>query len=147
MVNRSWIRTGLAIIAILGSLLFGLLIYIESREPDLWLHRILHALGLPDRADDTRIITFDSYPLWLINSLPNALWMFALTLTILTAWNFNLNRNSVIWVSIGLVFGLTLEFLQLTHFWQGAFDWMDIVFIALGGVLAVSLFGTKHSVQ
>jgi len=130
-------------IAILGSLLFGLLIYVESRQPDLWLHKILRTIGLPDNANDIDLISFDAFPPWLLNSLPNALWMFALTLVILTVWNFTLSRNAIIWLSVGVVFGLALEFLQLTEVWHGSFDWMDVLFILLGALVAVSLFRTK----
>src|SRR6185503_21354011 len=56
-----------------------------------------------------------SFPKWFIYSLPDGLWMFALTLVVLMIWDFKLNSKSIPWISIAMVTGILFDTLQLFH--------------------------------
>ena len=131
-------RRIVASVSIIVSLLTGLWIYLSAREHDLVLHKIIRSIGLLNEGSHNGLTT--QLPPWLLGSLPDGLWMFALCATILMAWNFKLHRRSAGWLGVAFVLGIGIELLQLLSIWPGAFDITDVVLMMVGASLAVGLF-------
>jgi len=121
------------------------MIYVYQREHNLLLHEWLRNIGLLDSRGSKHLISNNNLAdKWLINSLPDALWMFALSLFILFIWNFKRTKASITWLIIALSIGLGYECLQLTSIIPGTFDPVDLSMIALAGLLPIIfLFMTK----
>ncbi len=76
-------------------------------------------------------------PTWFVGSLPDGLWMFSLTLIVLTIWGLRLSHQSTPWLAATAICGLGFEILQLSSIVPGVFDPIDIWATAVGFVLAL----------
>ncbi len=118
----------------------GILIYSISRPDTIYINRWIADLI----SDRSRGILHSIYqnvhlPGWIIYSLPDALWMSALTLMILMVWNFRLNGKSIVWIGLAIISGFLFECLQVFHLIRGTFDPVDLVFMFLGAFLPISI--------
>lgn len=134
-MNNRWV----IVILILTSLLSGLLIYFITRSESIylnqWLNRVEHGsilLGFQGLILNTQV------PGWMIYSLPDGLWMLALTMLILLIWDFEINKKSIIWIAFAIAAGILFEISQRFDIASGTFDIVDLIFILVGALLPVS---------
>jgi hypothetical protein len=123
---------------------FGVLIYATLRPADLLLNQWIAPVG--GELARSLLLTYFSHisiPPWIIYSLPDGLWMLSLTLCILMIWNFNLHRQSITWLAIAGLTGITIELSQGLHALPGSFDTGDLVLMFLGFLLPLSFFFVK----
>ena len=73
---------------------------------------------------------------FIINFLPDGLWAYAFTSTILLIWNREIN---IFWlIVLGLCF-VFFEFLQFAHVLKGTGDVLDIIIYFLFGISAITI--------
>ena len=82
-------------------------------------------------------------PAWVTYSLPDGLWVYALTAFMLIIWQNTYNRFSIIWISMGFSLGIIPELLQLAGWFPGTFDINDLSLCALAIILAAILLSKK----
>jgi len=116
---------------ITACLCLGLMIYLGSRPDYLPVNQWF--AGIP--FEWLRLTTASLA--WFTYSLPDALWMFALTLSILLLWNFRWRRESIFWFSLAIILGIGFEGGQAFHLVQGTFDPVDLASIIVAGVLPI----------
>ena len=123
-----------------GSLFVALLIYLILREKSSPFYRQAANIGLTDTLNKIRNNPIlETVPSWIVNSLPDGLWMFSLVLFIMALWDFRKVTVAIFWVAVAIICGLLFELVQLSSINQGRFDWMDVGFIVAGALLALSL--------
>lgn len=92
-----------------------------SLKQDIFLNIILPVLGgscLYFMSSNLSLTGF------LRNQLPDGLWAYGLTSSLLIIWNRKIN---IIWISIIFIIFLLFESLQHFHFISGTGDWFDII--------------------
>jgi hypothetical protein len=78
-------------------------------------------------------------PKWLVNNLPDSLWIIGFTRGIILIWKDAINKHSILWYASPLTISIGLEYAQLYGFINGTYDSLDIVFYLLGFAFALSL--------
>lgn len=117
-------------------ILLGGLIYCCFRSTSLRMFGWFSAIGLIDILKYVRESTdvFNAIlPKWVIFSLPDGLWMYSFTSTLLIYWN---NQNINYWLLIPFSAGIITEILQLFNIFPGTFDIIDLIFLTLGFTLS-----------
>lgn len=140
-MKRNYILIGI-------SLLISLFIYLFYRTDRTIVNEIV-----------IRLISFDKYttlkahivkilPLhnMVIYSLPEALWIFCITLTS-KPYYVRLNNRRFDCLFIPLIFCITLEILQLFHITNGRFDFMDIGMSVIFWILGSYILGNEPEKQ
>jgi hypothetical protein len=79
---------------------------------------------------------------WILYSLPDGLWLYALTSAMLIIWG-HYDRKSIIWIISGLLIALISEVLQYTNSIPGTFDPVDVIFYMLAFVLSNLFLSAK----
>ncbi len=139
MKNRS-----VVLLSIILSLAIGVFIYGITRTESIYLNQWLGQVGNGKVLDVLQgLVQNSQIPDWIIYSLPDALWMLALSWVILLIWDFKINSRSIPWISFAILFGGLLETLQGFHFVPGTFDMRDLLFMFIGAVLPVSFTSIK----
>jgi hypothetical protein len=77
---------------------------------------------------------------WFIYSLPDALWIFSFTTTILYFSDNIISSKNVFWFIFIIGFPVILEFAQKYNIISGTFDINDIIFYILGYALSILTF-------
>ena len=128
-------------------ILLGGVIYVCWREPNLLMFRWLRALGLESKVDNLRFLTAPArsfIPHWMIYSLPDGLWVYALTALMIFLWR---NETSLtgrfIWISLGPLLGAGAEIGQLAGFVPGTFDFADLFVCLIAPAFAILFTSTK----
>lgn len=130
------------------SLLIGLFIYLVFRDNTNPFYECAYRIGVAEKLDILRSLFSNlCMPAWFIYSLPDGLWMFSFVLLILSIWDYKLNRDAIIWLSIAIVIGFIFEFTQLYFTHLGSFDWLDILFMGVGAIVPVILFADKTIIE
>lgn len=70
------------------------------------------------------------------NYLPDGLWAYAMTASILLIWDFKINY---FWMSLIILLFISIEMLQKLHFIKGTGDINDIIVYLLSGLLSLNL--------
>lgn len=142
-VTQMRIRVSFISLHVLAPILAGGLIYICWRDPTLLMFRWFETLGLTTFVTELRA-AWDpaeaSLPRWVVYSLPDGLWVYAVTAFMAHVWRGS--RSSVLaaaWISLGVVIGAGSELGQLAGIVPGAFDPMDFLFSILAAALAIFL--------
>lgn len=127
-------------------MLGGGLVYICWRDPNLLMFRWFSAIGLEPSIDWLRLGTASvqtALPHWLVYSLPDGLWVYALTALMILLWRgVHSLPIKIFWLSLGLLLGAGSELGQLAGILPGAFDPMDLV-ICLVAPGAALLFTSR----
>jgi len=108
------------------ALFTSLFIYLFYRTQHTVVNIMLNKLSHGQAVTSIHYIR-DHFPLpvFLIYSLPEALWVFAATLVSKQLFIKFRERNfHLAWAPLS--YAISLEFLQLFHLMPGSFDWMDI---------------------
>ena len=120
-------------------LCFGVMIYVATRTDALYLNQWLAHIGGNSLKDFLQnLLSRISIPYWIIYSLPDALWMLALTLVVMMIWDFKLNRRSIPWIAGAFCAGILFEVGQGFHLVSGTFDVIDLISIGIGTFIPVS---------
>ena len=126
------------------SLMAGVAIYVFLRDVPHFIEKLLIALrlsgiieGIRNQLDPSRFAD------WFLYGLPDLLWMFSFTMALVTIWDFTINRNSLIWLSVCLLVAISFEILQSTALLNGVFDPKDLVYLLVGAILPL-LFTVKN---
>ena len=129
----------LGLICVIVSLLAGAFIYFITRSEFVYLNQWISQIN------EGKVLSFfqniaanDQLPFWVIYSLPDALWMFALIMAILTIWDFKLHNKSIAWLVMALAAAIMFELLQGFSYIKGTFDPVDLIMIMLSAVIPVS---------
>ena len=119
-------------------LLIGSTIYITARPKTLLLFDWSNKIGISPWINYIRnsLSFINSFPDWLIYSLPNGLWLSSLITAIYAIW-LNDNKNAEIYSYSFIAIALFIELGQLGKIVIGNFDLMDIVFICALGLLSL----------
>jgi hypothetical protein len=118
-------------------LFFGGMIYllfrVESLKMFLWLgHFGMKSLVHNGRIQFAGVISKE----WVIYSLPDALWIFSFINLMLIIWNFNLTKQSSVWILIAPIIGIASEIGQGIKIIPGTFDIVDLVFLTAFATLS-----------
>jgi hypothetical protein len=88
-------------------------------------------------------------PGWIIYSLPDGLWIYALSMSLFLIWGNDYLKTSI-WVVIALLMAPSLEIMQYFHIIHGTFDCRDLIIYIIASfssVLIVKLKLQKHEKQ
>ncbi|MFS8085722.1 MAG: hypothetical protein ACMG6H_08845 [Acidobacteriota bacterium] len=133
-------------IHVLLPLAAGGFVYICWRDPNLLMFKWFGALGLEPSIESLRLATSGgrtAVPHWLIYSLPDGLWVYALTALMIILWRGTDSLpTKVFWLSAGLLLGAGSELGQLAGVLPGAFDTIDLLVCLLAP--AAALFFTSR---
>ena len=128
-----------ALLLVFTVLCFGVLIYATTRTEALYLNQWIANIGGESlKYFLQNLFSRISIPYWIIYSLPDALWMLALTLVVLMIWDFKLNRRSIPWIAGAFCVGILFEVGQGFHLVGGTFDFIDLISIGIGALIPVS---------
>jgi len=135
-------------------LLLGGLIYLCWRDSGLLMFKWFRALDGESLIISLRQLTAPARPFlpsWLVYSLPDGLWVYALTAFMGHVWLGS--RSSVlkfVCLAAGPVLGAGSELGQLAHLVPGSFDWADLgfyIFAAAFAFFAASRSNTTRSIN
>ena len=134
----------LTIFHVICPLLLGGFIYISFRTKSLVLFNWIEDISLSGVVNVIRNIFYplkSIVPNWIVFSLPDGLWTYAFTSSLLIIWN-NIN-NKVLIAFIPLLIGVILELLQYLKINSGTFDLMDIATYIIAATLSILIFKLK----
>jgi hypothetical protein len=137
-------RSRFAFIAvhIVFPLLLGGLIYACWRDHNLPMFRWFELAGLDPLVEKLRIAAAPlqvNLPVWFQFSLPDALWVYALTTFMALVWKGRASRLRFVWLSIGLLLGAGSELGQFAGLVPGVFDPFDFFFCLCAAGLALAI--------
>jgi hypothetical protein len=122
-------------------MLLGGVIYILWRDPALLMFKWFRVLGLEPLVLQLRLESSAVEPVlprWILYSVPDGLWVYALTAFMAHAWAGSPSSPfKTFWLSLGLVLGAGSELGQLAHVVPGTFDWTDFLICLAAASLAL----------
>jgi hypothetical protein len=127
----------------------GGLIYVRWRNPNLLMIKWFRALGLETVVDwmRTGAVESSSRSFWLAYSLPDGLWVYALTALMVFLWRDARSPMKFLWPSLGLLLGVGSELGQLAGVVPGSFDVIDLVVCLFAAVAAMVLTSRKFNAR
>lgn len=133
---------------IVASLLVSLFIYLFYRTEKTVINELIIRTVSFDTYTTLRTAVIRLLPLneLVIYSLPEGLWVFCITLTS-KPYYIQPNNWRINGVVIPLIFCVGLEVLQLLHFTNGRFDYMDILVSVIFWFIAAYYFDDKQDKQ
>lgn len=134
------------VLHVFAPLVLGGVIYALYRSPDLLVFDWLRAFGLDPPAAWFRFEPQGStahLPAGVVFSLPDGLWVYALTAAMSLLWRDRPGRVGALWLSSGLVLGLGIELAQSLGRFPGTFDPYDM--LAAGVAFPIALWFTHPS--
>ena len=81
----------------------------------------------------------DYLPEWFYLSLPDGIWVFSLTSSLIVYWRFDY-KNVKIWLLFPLIMGILLEIFQYFCIFPGTFDILDLLLSILGFSISLLFF-------
>lgn len=145
------------LLIVFGTLGLGSLIYLITRTETTYLNYYISLVG------DGKILTTlqglisnEQIPSWIIYSLPDALWMLAMSVAVLAIWKFKIHLTSIAFTLLATAAGMMHETLQAFAIISGTFDLIDLTFICIAGFLPLTCTiiksfilksGFYHSIQ
>jgi hypothetical protein len=112
----------------------GGLIYLTYRADTLLMFNWLKFIGFTELVNFLRTnnqLQNLTIPHWVKFSLPDALWLYSFTYTILLLWDFKITRQSVLWIFLAPTVGIFSEMGQLIGIIPGTFDSSDLLLLLL----------------
>ena len=111
------------------SMFFGGMIYLLWRPQNLVMFSWCKSIGIGEFVQQMRGAVLCDLPIWLVYSLPQALWCFSGLCCIHAIWGRK--RGERFWLSVVLWGSLLIEGMQFLHVISGTFDVVDVGFIVL----------------
>jgi len=120
-------------------ILLGGVIYLSWRKDSLYMFHWFKVLRLNDaimllRGTFTPVKNY--LPEFVLYSLPDAAWVYALTFFMIWLWKDEAKMKLIFWGSIGVVLGIGGEFGQMFGYVHGTFDFVDLLFCSIAAVSA-----------
>ena len=115
-------------------LFMGGALYILFRSTELRMFKWFSIFNLDNAIHSARANTFHvkAYlPSWSFYSLPDGLWTYSFSSALIIYWE-NESHKIKLWLLIPLVTGVFVEIFQGLKWFPGTFDYLDLVFSALG---------------
>jgi len=134
-------RAGLALQAALA-LSCGAVLYLLVRSPALPISRWASAIGISSQVDAFRASLAPvsaALPMWIVYSLPSALWCYSLTLCITLVWRSTEHVERWIWLATPALIAAAIELGQHTSRLRGTADPIDLATSLAAWGLAISL--------
>jgi hypothetical protein len=138
---------------VVAPIVLGSLIYVLWRSPTLRVFRWLGGVGLGPAVEWARDVAEPLgavLPSWLLYSLPDGLWVYAVTAFMAWTWMPARPKDpdtadaeprpvgwaAVPWLGAGLGIGCGTELLQAIGAFPGTFDAIDLLLSAVAGAVA-----------
>ena len=85
-------------------------------------------------------------PNFLIYNIPDGLWVFAVTNSMLIIWDAEIRDNNLLWVLSGLLLAVPAELGQIAFLSlvPGTFDVLDLLIYFIGFLSSLSLFSPDY---
>lgn len=132
---------------VLFPLSIGIFIYLFFRSKSLIIFRWIDIFEISNKFESLRIYLSQyksNLPVWLIYSVPDALWVYSLISAIFITWGKDF-LNVKFWLVISLLIAPSLEFLQFLKLFPGTFDIIDLLFYLIGSILSLTI--VKHNLK
>src|SRR5258705_9612857 len=143
------IKSTFIVLHVLTPIALGGLIYVFWRDPALLMFKWFRVLGLEPLVLQLRMFaaaTEPGLPRWIVYSVPDGLWVYALTAFMSQAWwSAPSSPFKTFWLSLGVVLGAGSELGQLAHIVPGTFDWTDFLFYVSAAALALVFAARNNS--
>jgi hypothetical protein len=108
----------------------GALIYVSWRSPTLLIFRWVRFCGMSGMLAKWRYAVLSGRPAfgdWVIFSLPDALWVYAVTACMSLIWRARRSWARRVWIAAGTVLGCGGEVLQQLGVVPGTYDPVDLL--------------------
>jgi hypothetical protein len=76
-------------------------------------------------------------PIWVINFLPDALWSYSFTSSLVICWNCNHNYKVIFLLFFPFFTGIIIEIMQFEKIIPGTADYYDIIAYLFGIILSL----------
>lgn len=134
-------KTVLFLIHVLFPILLGGFIYLLFRSKSLIMFNWFKVIGILDLIQSFRNSFYDfktCIPNWIYFSIPDALWVYSFTSTILL---FESNwKVLTFWLLVPFLFGPLIEIFQLFRLFPGTFDPLDLLFTSIAFMFSILIF-------
>ncbi len=124
-------------------ILFGGLIYVFWRPSSLVMFSWFEFLRIHKAIDVLRgnlNFVMDVLPDWVLFSLPNAIWVYSLTYMMLLIWYKEKSKAKYLFIALGPVLGIGIEFAQLFGIIPGVFCFVDLILCIFATVMSFFVF-------
>jgi hypothetical protein len=147
-LTRSWtgyapahmatrLRTGCMWLLATLALVVGTLLYLAFRD-GLVLHRAVEFTGVVDTMENLRAWAAGAaVPPWVVWSLSDGLWQFALTVAVAAWWIGRPSLERWWWMLASLGVGVAFEAASAFGWIEGVFDPIDLLALILGSLGAM----------
>ncbi len=138
-------KVNLIIIHCVFPITIGGLFYILFRSTTLRMFSWFDFIGIDKMIQYARALTVEiknHIPIWTYYSLPDGLWMYSFTSSILIYWNNEWQKVKK-WIIIPIINGIFVEILQGFNLFPGTFDILDLIFSIFGITLSVIFINYK----
>lgn len=130
-------------------LIIGGLIYISLRSKTLRFFYWIDKIGFSDSVNEIRATAYpckEIFPNWVLNSLPDGLWVYSCTSFYLIIWKDQINKAKY-WLLIPLLFGCFVELAQAMKIFEGTYDPIDLFFGVFAIIISVNINKYKNEKQ
>lgn len=137
------------VLHVLAPLMAGGLIYVRWRDANLLMFKWFRAFGLETVVSWLRAGAGEpsGWFFWLAYSLPDGLWVYALTALMVFLWRDARSPMKFLWPSLGLFLGAGSELGQLAGVVPGSFDLIDLLVCLLAALAAMVLTHRKFNTR
>ena len=130
------------------TLLLGGLIYILFRQDTLKMFSWFDNINLSTAISELRLLTAPfsgHFPNWFLYSLPDGLWLFSYLSVLLAVWDNVISKHNIYWILFMPLIAIFSEVGQFIKMVPGTFDFIDLIFYALGSSLPILIFANSKS--
>jgi hypothetical protein len=144
-MRRNWVL--FVALHVLTPVIAGGMIYVRWRDTNLLMFKWLRVLRLETAVSWLRAGAAEpsGWSYWLAYSLPDGLWVYALTALMVFLWRDARSPMKFLWPSLGLLLGAGSELGQLAGVVPGSFDVIDLVVCLFAAVAAMVLTTRKFN--
>lgn len=137
------------VLHVLTPVIAGGLIYVRWRDANLLMFKWFRVLGLEPVVGLLRSGAGEPSGsfFWLAYSLPDGLWVYALTALMVFLWRDARSPMKLLWPSLGLLLGAGSELGQLAGIVPGSFDVIDLLVCLFAAVAAMVLTSRKFNTR
>ena len=126
-------------------LIIGGIIYISFRSKNLVMFQWFDNIGISFFTNYIRYLFSPVKPYlseWFYYSLPDGIWIFSFTTTLIIFWDFSFEKVKI-WLVAPIFSGIFFEILQFFFEFLGTFDIIDLLFSMIGFILSFILLKNK----
>jgi len=119
---------------------FGGVIYLFFRDENLLMFKWIDCIGISNQLNFIKNnVTFtEKLPVFLLNSLPDALWVYSFVSFCLLVWKNNKTVKTIL-VFIVIIISIAGEIGQCFFIIPGTFDIIDLCLIFVGFLIPVTI--------